>query len=75
VNGLLTARTSRGLAFLTVLGVFPRNFPGVLNISATFLNPDISLGLKGMVVYSHLVLVEDLSHMLIQPFCLIPRRE
>lgn len=32
-----TARTSNGLTFRAVLGVFPRNFPGVLNISATFL--------------------------------------
>lgn len=33
----LTGRASSGLAFLAVLGVFPRSFPGVLKISATFL--------------------------------------
>ena len=32
----LTARVSRGF-FLVVRGVFPRSFPGVLKISATFL--------------------------------------
>ena len=32
-----TARASNGLPFRTVLGVFPRSFPGVLNISATLL--------------------------------------
>ena len=32
-----TTRVSRGFAFLAVLGVFPRSFAGVLNVSAKFL--------------------------------------
>jgi hypothetical protein len=32
-----TTRVSKGFTFLAVLGVFPRSFPGVLNVSAKFL--------------------------------------
>lgn len=36
---LLTTRVSRGFLFRAVLGVLPRSFPGVLKMSATFLEP------------------------------------
>jgi len=35
---LLTTRTSKEFSFRAVLGVFTRNLPGVLKISATFLS-------------------------------------
>lgn len=51
--GELTARASKGFAFLPVLGVFPRSFPGVLKTSATLLGEkSVLLWGGGMFTYT-----------------------
>ena len=72
---ILTARTSRRLACRTVLGVFPRSFPGVLKNSTTFLQAKGQHSAAERPLDLHRILVKYLYHMLIQPFNLISRRK
>lgn len=69
------ARASIGLRFLAVLGVLPRNLPGVLKISVTFLIFVSIYLVSAKTSYIHLIFAEDVGHMLVQPFHLIASRE
>ena len=70
----ITSRTSSGFRFRAVRGVFPRSFPGVLNISVILLG-SISIIYVLQQKTLHVVLVEDVGHMLIEKVQLISDRE
>lgn len=66
-----TTRVSRGFAFLAALGVFPRSFAGVLNVSAKFLrdhqpsNVQRPLSIDRKCI--HFIFIKDVCHVLVEP--------
>lgn len=69
-----TSRISNGFRFRAVRGVLPRSFPGVLKISVIFLLK-VRLFLASERESVHLVLAEDLSHMLVEEIQFISNSE
>lgn len=76
-------RTSRssagGCCFRSVRGVLPRSFPGVFISSAISLLPDTdvsytSLGQDSGVNSVHCVSLENVRHVLVEPFQIVPGR-
>ena len=76
-EGAPTTRPSATTGLRAVRGVLPRSFPGVLKVSAKFLmTVSYPVHYQDLVSaeYIRFVLVEDTSHVLVQPVHLISRR-
>lgn len=60
-----------GSFFLAVLGVLPRSLPGVLKTSVRFLRACKKMNSVSAVKVLHLLLTEDVAHVLVEPFQLV----